>query len=266
MSAVFLAALYFLVVTIASTIGAISGIGGGVIIKPVFDSLGTMGVATISFLSGCTVLAMSSVSLLRNIGRETKLKLDTSPFLALGACLGGVVGKSLFQWAKARFGSEQEVGIVQAVLLLAINVGVLLYLINKKKIRTRKIDSKAMSTVIGLSLGILSSFLGIGGGPINIAILYYLYSMSPKETALNSLFVIFCSQAASLATSLTTRSVPAFSPETLALMCSGGVLGSLVGTKISGRLTDYAVEHFFIYVLITLMGINIYNIARFSLI
>ena len=51
--------LFFCVSFFASIAGAICGIGGGVIIKPVLDMLGLASVATISFLSGCTVLSMS---------------------------------------------------------------------------------------------------------------------------------------------------------------------------------------------------------------
>ena len=51
--------LIFLVVCFgASIVGAICGIGGGVIIKPVLDSFGVLDVTAISFLSGCTVLSI----------------------------------------------------------------------------------------------------------------------------------------------------------------------------------------------------------------
>ena len=46
--------IYFLVGIIATTIGAISGIGGGVIIKPVLDTLGNYDISTISILSSFT--------------------------------------------------------------------------------------------------------------------------------------------------------------------------------------------------------------------
>ena len=39
----------------ASIIGAICGIGGGVIIKPTLDAFGLLEVSAINFLSGCTV-------------------------------------------------------------------------------------------------------------------------------------------------------------------------------------------------------------------
>ena len=42
--------LFFLVAFLASIVGAICGIGGGVIIKPTLDSFHVMSVAAISFL------------------------------------------------------------------------------------------------------------------------------------------------------------------------------------------------------------------------
>ena len=44
--------IFLLVCFFASVIGAICGIGGGVIIKPVLDAFGVMDAAQISFLSG----------------------------------------------------------------------------------------------------------------------------------------------------------------------------------------------------------------------
>ena len=41
--------VYFIVIVLANTLGAISGMGGGVIIKPVFDMIGVHSVAAISF-------------------------------------------------------------------------------------------------------------------------------------------------------------------------------------------------------------------------
>ena len=54
--------LFFVVSLLASVAGAICGIGGGVIIKPVLDMAHLADVSTISFLSGCTVLSMSCYS------------------------------------------------------------------------------------------------------------------------------------------------------------------------------------------------------------
>ena len=53
-----------LVSFLASVIGSICGIGGGVIIKPVLDAWNLYSVSTISFISGCIVLSMSAYSVL----------------------------------------------------------------------------------------------------------------------------------------------------------------------------------------------------------
>ena len=54
--------LFFVVAFLSSIVGAICGIGGGVVIKPVLDMLQMGAPATINFLSGCTVLSMSMYS------------------------------------------------------------------------------------------------------------------------------------------------------------------------------------------------------------
>ena len=59
-------AIVFAIAFFASTIGAICGIGGGIIIKPAMDAVGAADVATINFLSGCTVLSMTCYSVIKS--------------------------------------------------------------------------------------------------------------------------------------------------------------------------------------------------------
>ena len=83
--------LVFLVCFLASVAGAICGIGGGVIIKPALDAFGIMDVATISFLSGCTVLSMTTYSVLRSRrSGASAFERATGLPMALGAAVGGV--------------------------------------------------------------------------------------------------------------------------------------------------------------------------------
>ena len=46
---------------------------------------------------------------------------------------------------------------------------------------------------MSITLGILSSFLGIGGGPINLVVLFFFFSMDTKTAAQNSLYTILFS-------------------------------------------------------------------------
>ena len=68
--------IFLLVSFFSSLVGSICGIGGGVIIKPVLDATGTMSVTAISFLSGCTVLSMSVISVAKAMKNST-VKINT---------------------------------------------------------------------------------------------------------------------------------------------------------------------------------------------
>lgn len=249
--------VFFIIALVASTIGAISGIGGGIIIKPVLDTLGTLSSSTISFMSCCTVLTMSLSSFIRN--RKSKVKLDysISLWLATGAAVGGVVGKSIFSMITV------NVALIQSIILLIINVGVFLYIRKKNNIQTISLKQPVLVAFIGFMLGLISSFLGIGGGPINIAVLYYFFSMSPKVSARNSLFIILFSQITSFSTTIITNTVPSFDPLSLAVMCVGGVLGALIGGYLDKKIDDDTTEKFFSCVLLGLVVLNIYNVIMF---
>ena len=96
--------LFFIVSFLSSVVGAICGIGGGVVIKPVLDMLQMGSAATINFLSGCTVLSMSLYSVGKSLrAGDSKVEISTGTPLALGAAIGGVIGKQLFSAVKAMF-------------------------------------------------------------------------------------------------------------------------------------------------------------------
>ena len=78
--------IFFAICFLASATGAICGIGGGVIIKPVLDAFGILDVNVISFLSGCTVLSMTTYSVVRSrMSRESHVETAVGLPLALGS-------------------------------------------------------------------------------------------------------------------------------------------------------------------------------------
>lgn len=255
--------LFFLISLFSSTIGAISGIGGGVIIKPVLDATGTLSVSAISFLSGCTVLSMSIVSFFKSRNNGVEIDTKRAVFLAIGGAIGGIIGKGIFDIAKTYFSSENLVGATQASLLLIITIGVLIYVNIKNKITTYNVKNILLCFIIGLILGIVSAFLGIGGGPINIAVLYFFFSMNPKEAAKNSIYIILFSQIASLVSTVINRNIPEFNIVILLLMITGGILGGTIGSTVSKKTSADMVEKIFMILLIIIIGVNIYNIFRF---
>lgn len=251
---------------VSSVIGSICGIGGGVIIKPVLDSIGIMEVTTASFLSGCTVFSMSTVSFFRNMRGKKSYKFDKvfACTLTLGSVIGGVSGKAIFQNIVDRLNDKNTIGAIQAAILFIITAGTLVYTINKERIATKKIDSKSMIFFLGLMLGMMSSFLGIGGGPINLIVLYYFFSMETKEAALYSICIILFSQLSSLLSTLITGQIPEFSVGILVLMAGCGVVGGLVGTQINKKILNKTVDKLFAGLIVVIMLLCVYNIVRYA--
>lgn len=256
--------MFFAICFLASVVGAICGIGGGVIIKPVLDAFGILDVGTISFLSGCTVLSMTTYSVAKSrMGGESHVKAAVGIPLALGAAAGGLAGKQLFSWVLSVSPDKNQACAAQAGCLLAVTAGPLVYTLQKERIRTCRVQNGAVCALIGIFLGILSSFPGFGGGPVNLVVLFYFFSMSTKEAAENSLYIIFFSQIASLAASVVTGSVPEFQTGVLVLMVSGGIAGGVCGRACNKRIREKTVDRLFIGLMVLMILINIYNIVQF---
>ena len=251
----------FAVCLAASIVGGICGIGGGVVIKPVLDLTGVMSVSAVSFLSGLTVLSMSVISVLRNRG-SNELEPQRSVPLGLGAAVGGVIGKLLFEFIKQSAQNDRVVGLVQAVLLGVMVLGTLGYVCVKARIASKQVRNPAASSTIGLALGVCSSFLGIGGGPMNLAVMHYCFSMGTKQAAANSLLVILLSQVANLIFSLVRGAVPSFELLTLILVVAAGVSGGLVASRLHKKLSVQTTDRLFKGLLVVIFLICVYNALR----
>lgn len=256
--------IFILVSFLASVIGCICGIGGGVIIKPVLDAFGIYSVSTISFMSGCIVLSMTAYSVIKaQVAHESVIEKGVSTYLGIGAAIGGVAGKTLFDLVKSMSGNADTVGAVQAAALFAVTLGTAVYTVNKGRISTHRLKNPAGCALIGLCLGLMSAFLGIGGGPINLVVLYFFFSMETKTAAQNSLYIILLSQLASLIFTLVRRNVPDFPPVLFACMVVCGILGGVVGRRINKRIDSAMVNKLFLGLLVVIMGVCVYNFIQF---
>lgn len=250
-------------VLIATIVGSISGIGGGVLIKPVMDAVCSLSSNQISFMSGTTVLAMTIASLLRS--RDEIRKIDKRGImLAIGAAVGGVVGNKLFHVIRAAASSASMVSLVQNIIMVLLTGSVFIYTLKKEYIRKMHITSLCFSLFAGFLLGVLSSFLGIGGGPINLMILSFFFSMDTKTAAFNSLLAIFFSQTLSFVSTAITG-IPEVSWTLLCAMMGFGVAGATVGRSLNKRMDNKAVDRLFLYLLVVIVTLSCYNCAKFGL-
>ncbi len=249
--------IYFFIAFCSCIIGAISGIGGGLIMKPVIDYLGHFDALTINFLTGTTVLFMSTTSIITSRKQEVSIEIKLTIFLAIGAVFGGGLGKITL------LNSGSEIDFLQTIFLLLLNLSVLFYLVFKRRINTLNVKNPFFTLFLGFILGTIASFLGIGGGPINIAALHYFYTMPTKEIVKTSLLLIFLSQATSLIITFVTGSVPDVGVFYLLFMCLGGVLGAYLGKRITEKTSDQTDERMLIIVIIALLMLGIFNIYNY---
>lgn len=242
---------YFILAIVATTIGAISGMGGGIIIKPVMDAVSGLPVETINFMSGCTVLSMSMVS----TWRSRKEEWDYNIHLAVGAAIGGIIGKNLFRYLPG------NTALVQSTMLFFLYLGIFTYVKKKDKIRPLFITRKDITLVIGLMLGCLASFLSIGGGAINMAVLFFFLGSAPKIAAKQSLFIILLSQLTSFITTMITG-VPPINLTTLGYMVIGGCCGAIIGKKISNKYSNEEIEGCFLKILVFIILLSVWNVIN----
>lgn len=258
--------IYFVIGLFASVFGALAGLGGGVIIKPVLDLLGNYDVGTISILSAATVLSMTTVSLISSRRTNIKINVKQSLILALGSIIGGIVGKILFNYIVILIPASDIITVIQAAMIGMLMILIYIFVKHRSKMRTYHLRNPFIIIGMGFILGMIAAFLGIGGGPFNVAILAMFFSMGVKESALNSIFIIFFSQLSALLLTAFTTGFAAFDLSMLGFMIVGGILGGFIGSRISRVISDQLVEKIFVIGIIGIIFINIFNIARYFIV
>lgn len=250
---------------VPSLIGALSGIGGGIIIKPALDAVYPGGPGEANFLSGCTVLAMALVSLIQRRLGGSRLDDRRGIALAAGAGTGGLAGRLILSLALSGGGEGRALRMIQSALIIILTILVWAFMGRQNSRARRNAENRFVSAALGFALGLLSSFLGIGGGPVNIIVLSAFLGMDTRTAGHYSLLTIFISQLASLGQSLCTGTVPAVPVPALAVMAGGGVLGGLAGSRLLRKLNDRQVELLFRGVLALVILLSGYNLLRFGL-
>ena len=109
---------------------------------------------------------------------------------------------------------------------------------------------------------LVSSFLGIGGGPINVALIIYLYSISTKEATVCSLITILFAQISKLLTVALTGGFAGYDLSVAPVMVVGAIAGGFLGAAISRRCSEKGVDKAFNAVQLVVMGIAVSNIVR----
>lgn len=246
--------IYFLIILFANTIGAISGMGGGVIIKPLLDAIGAHSLSAISFYSSMAVFTMAIVSTIKQLNNGIKVQLIPVLGLSIGSVLGGFLGNGLFEGTLFLFDGESAVQWLQILVTIASLLFALLY--TKQKWATFAFQSIVIYLLIGIFLGGLSTFLGIGGGPINVALLMLCFGLDIKDATVYSIITIFFSQLAKLGVVGVSGKYVHYDLTMLYWIIPAAIVGGFMGAKLSGLFSEQVVLKIYQVVVIFVIILN----------
>ncbi|MCC8073972.1 MAG: sulfite exporter TauE/SafE family protein [Clostridiales bacterium] len=253
--------IYSVVIFISVIIGATVGIGGGAIIKSVLDMIGYHTVDVVNFISVCAVFAMSISSTARHIKAKTKIKPEIVAYVSIGSVLGGIAGNNVFDILFDKFNPNIVKGI-QAVILAGFLIFAIIYV--NSHLKSFHLQNPFAIIFAGLFLGLIGSFLGIGGGPINTAFLVLFFSFSVKESAVYSVAIIFFSQLSKLITIFINNQFKPYAdylPIIIAAMIVA-VIGGLIGSKLNRKLSDKVITRVFTLTLVFVIAVNVVNAVK----
>lgn len=254
--------IYAVIVFIATTIGAIAGLGGGVIIKPLFDFLGYHDAQTIGVFAAFAVFTMSVISLYKHKNKLAELKLHLILYISLGSFCGGYLGEKIFGWIKLAFANESLLKLVQSTLLLIVLILIVIYGIVKKRLKTYHLKNAFLIFLTGLFLGAISVFLGIGGGPLNVIFLSVLFSFEMKEVVIYSITTVFFAQLSKLTQIYFLNQFKIYDLKLILWICIFAILGGYCGTLIHQKISGAKIEKIYLLTIVFLVFITSFNIVR----
>lgn len=252
--------IYFIVIICANTIGAVSGMGGGVIIKPIFDFIGADNVVTISFYSTMAVFTMSVVSTGRQIKNGVEINWKEVGLISFGSVIGGITGNIFFEEFLKVLPKEENVTMIQIIITVVTLIFAFVY--TRFELNSFNLSEKVWGILCGFILGFLASFLGIGGGPINVALLMWMFAMPIKKATVYSICIILFSQLAKIITIAIVSGFARYDLMMLWYIIPAAIIGGLVGAQASRLLSPKRVTSIFQLTIIGVLIINLYNFIQ----
>ncbi len=262
MQGITLIIVYMAITLFATTIGATTGLGGGVIIKPFFDMLNFHSSAEIGFFSSSCVLLMTIVSISKQMKNRDGIAFDvkTALFISAGSVAGGVLGENVFSSFLRYANNNATVKTVQNAVLLVMLVIICAYTLNKHRIRALNKRGRVIEVLTGFVLGAVSVFLGIGGGPLNIAVLTFVFGFEMKAAVIYSIVTIFFSQVSKLSILLINGTFFTYDLMICLSLLPAAAVGGFIGSAINRRLTGKQIEQVYLILMAGLIVICITNL------
>lgn len=257
----------FLISIAAGFVGAMSGMGGGVVLIPAMTLLG-MDIKQAIAISIVSVIATSSGSASAYV-RDRITNLKVGMFLEMFTIVGALVGAAI------TLASGQSVLFIAfgAVLLLS---WLALFIQRHEQwqpasrqdaisrwlqLKGSYYDAPSKQTIqyygvrayaggpLMFGAGVIAGMLGIGAGALKVLIHDLVMGLPPKVSTTTSNLIIGVTALAGTSVYLAAGVID---PGLVAPVMLGILLGAYLGTKVLVHLTNQAVRSFFLLVLLVL--------------
>lgn len=257
----------FLISIAAGFVGAMSGMGGGIILIPALTLLG-LDIKHSIAVSIVSVIATSSGSASAYV-RDKITNLKVGMFLEMFTIVGAIAGAAITLASGQRF-----LYLLFGIVLLASWVALLIQRRMPEKIGTQQdrfskwlelsgsyydqasretISYKANRAHFGALLmfgaGLVAGLLGIGAGALKVLIHDLVMGLPPKVSTTTSNLIIGVTALAGASVYLAAGMVD---PGLIAPVILGVVTGAFLGTKVLVRISNQTVRNVFLVVLIVL--------------
>ncbi len=249
--------MIYLIILIAALIASLTGIGGGVIIRPILSTT-DLSITLVSFYACVAIVTSTIYSLLRAIQKKENLNIKLVSLLSVGSFIGGALGNTIFTLSVDKFDDDLVV-IVQSFLLI-FTLCFVLYATIKEIVLNKVFKSRVLIILVGIIIGIVSVFIGIGGGIINVIILQMLFKVKKKEVVINSLAMIFISQTANIILMIYNGVATNLDYQMLGMIIVSALVGGIIGKELSVKVSTNFSKALFIIVISSVMFLNMYII------
>lgn len=247
----------FFIVIFANIIGSFSGMGGGIIIKPMVSILCHLPLQTVIFYSNLSVIVMCITSLTYSAVKKTTHYDKTVWPIAAGSFVGGLIGTASLSYFM-QFNHEW-VQIGQILLTILTIVCAMLYQWRGHPIRNVW-ESPSRIVVVGFVMGFFSVILGIGGGPINVWLLMMLMGLTLKKATSYSLISVLVSVSIRLCHDFLNLSTIPHVASTMIVFMVSAMIGAIIGFVIKKHLSNQHFKTLYLSTLALVIVINIINL------
>ncbi len=227
---------------------SVLGAGGSIFIVPVLV-YGFSSPVTIATGTSLAVVSAGAAVGAWGHARRGNVQLKVALFWSATGMLGAIAGSELHRHVSDRL----VLGLFAAILFIA---SARMVIGNPPNTGESRPASMSRVLPLGAALGVLTGFLGVGGGFLMVPALIWGARLSVRDAIGTSLIVI-ATTAATAAASYAVKGT--LSLPLIAAVGGGAVLGALLGAPISGKLPEKPLRYSFAALA---AGLGVYMLVR----